>query len=245
MGKVVKCVDSPLPGVPMKASLHPQQPGEVLIRYEVEAAGGCQLNKLGWCCFGALLCTAFPISWLPFVCSSCKKHYQRPVYGYPMPSMSFITASDADASAAAKPPQGSTAAVAPTILCMDSSLELQALPLHDQQEPFQQLRDLPQERPLPARGPTPNQMQRVLASSPAPPPSSIFVPPSAVPACGFTADNPFPSHNSPVPQHRGAHLTPLSLGSSPTKVSGIMGPEPRSPGPSVGLPVSGLAMGLY
>lgn len=36
MGKVVKCVDSPLPGVLMKASLHPQQPGEVLIRYEVE-----------------------------------------------------------------------------------------------------------------------------------------------------------------------------------------------------------------
>lgn len=36
MGKVVKCVDSPLPGVPVKASLQPQQPGEVLIRYEVE-----------------------------------------------------------------------------------------------------------------------------------------------------------------------------------------------------------------
>lgn len=122
-----------------------------------------------------------------------------------------------------------------------------------------------------------------------------------LPAGGFTADNPFPSRYSPVPQPRGSPA--LSLSSSPTKVrrgswsalqesvlrrlrllvparvpavlsqlscsfflmkqncpaficrltavlampqvSGIQGPEQRSPGPSVGLPVSGLASSFH
>jgi len=39
------------------------------------------LNTLGWCCFGALLCIALPFSWVPFICTSCRKKLQRPVYG--------------------------------------------------------------------------------------------------------------------------------------------------------------------
>lgn len=152
-------------------------------------AGGCQLNLLGWCCFGALVCTAFPLSWLPFICSSCKKHYQRPVYGYPMSSMSFI-ASDAVASGAAKP-AASSAVAAPTILCMDATLEMQSLPQHDQQqEPVMQ-----QSQPQPQQQPEP-QLQQLCASpranflpcSPSPPPMSIFVPPSLVPASKHQLD---------------------------------------------------------
>lgn len=37
MGVVVKTSENPFPGVPEKPSLQPQQPGEVLIRYELEA----------------------------------------------------------------------------------------------------------------------------------------------------------------------------------------------------------------
>jgi hypothetical protein len=111
-----------------------------------------------------------------------------------MAAMSFIAAAGADASATEKPPiSSSTAATAPTILCMDSSLEMQALPLHDQMDATDLLEHLPQQRALPARGQQPQQQwqqqwqqqgqQPLNACSTAPPPSSIFVPPSAVPAC--------------------------------------------------------------
>ncbi|KAF6256516.1 hypothetical protein COO60DRAFT_1640680 [Scenedesmus sp. NREL 46B-D3] len=129
---------------------------------------------------------------------------------------------------------------------MDASLEMQALPLHDQQDATGPLECPPPQQAVPASRQQPQQQQQwqqMQACSPAPPPSSIFLPPSAVPACGFTADNPFPSRYSPVPQPRGSPA--LSLSSSPTKVSGIQGPEQRGPGPSVGLPVSGLASSFH
>jgi hypothetical protein len=72
---------------------------------------------------------------------------------------------------------------------MDSSLEMRALPQHDQLDATDLLKHLPQQRALPARGQQPQQQGQqqgqlhLNACSPAPPPSSIFVPPSAVPAC--------------------------------------------------------------
>jgi hypothetical protein len=71
---------------------------------------------------------------------------------------------------------------------MDSSLEMQALPQHDQLDATDLLKHLPQQRSLPARGQQPQQQGQLAsnARSPAPPPSSIFVPPSAVPACEYS-----------------------------------------------------------
>lgn len=37
MGKVIRTSEGPVPGIPIKPSLQAQQPGEVLIGYEVEA----------------------------------------------------------------------------------------------------------------------------------------------------------------------------------------------------------------
>lgn len=126
-------------------------------------ASGCRLNALGWCCFGTLCCIALPLSWLPFMCAFCKPQCQRPVYGY---SIDFIGAAAADDAWPTK--KASTAA--PPIHCMDASLLAEcAAAQQDQQQQAQQL-----------------EQQRAFCAArctPSPPPMSIFIPPSAVPAC--------------------------------------------------------------
>lgn len=124
---------------------------------------------MGWIAFAALVCTLPPLSWLPFVCVSCKRKQQRPVYGYPMQSISFI-APDAVHTVAAKPAMEGSAA--PTILCIDSSLQQQRAVQDQQQQRQQQLEYPASPRPL-------------VPYSASPPPMSIFVPPSAVPACEY------------------------------------------------------------
>ena len=131
-------------------------------------ASGCDLTPLGWCCFGALCCVALPLSWLPFVCAFCKHQYQRPVYGYPMDclTVSFIAAAAEDAWSTHK---SSTAGSAPTIHCMDASL-LEPAGMQDQkQQRHLELQDA--------------SAQLRAWATPSPPPVSIFIPPSAVPAC--------------------------------------------------------------
>lgn len=43
VGRVLRCSSGPepFPGVPIREPLQPQQPGEVLIRYEIEAVSAC------------------------------------------------------------------------------------------------------------------------------------------------------------------------------------------------------------
>lgn len=139
-------------------------------------AAGCHLTALGWCCFGTLCCVALPLSWLPFVCAFCKQQYQRPVYGYPMDclTVSFITAAAEDAWSTQK----ASATSAPSIHCMDASL-LEQKGLELQQDQLQQRRRQLQQQQQDACA------LHVLRErcTPSPPPMSIFIPPSAVPAC--------------------------------------------------------------
>lgn len=214
-GRVIGCSSGPepFPGVPIKQPLQPPQPGEVLIRYELEAASGCRLTAWGWCCFGTLCCIALPLSWLPFVCAFCKPQCQRPVYGY---SIDFIGAAAADDAWPTKKASSTTAA--PSIHCMDASLlaECAAAQQDQQQQAAQQL-----------------EQQRVFCAarcSPSPPPMSIFIPPSAVPACGFTPDNPFPSRYGDY-----------SPGASPKhRAFGAPNLHTSTPLPGTGLPMVGM-----
>jgi hypothetical protein len=128
-----------------------------------------QLNRLGWCCFGTLCCVALPLSWLPFLCDFCKQQYQRPVYGYPMDclTVSFITAAN-DAWSTQK-----ASTDAPSIHCMDATLvEPMSAVQQDKQQQQQQWQQKPD---------TLTQLR--VRCTPSPPPMSIFIPPSAVPAC--------------------------------------------------------------
>lgn len=127
-----------------------------------------QLNRLGWCCFGTLCCVALPLSWLPFVCDFCKQQYQRPVYGYPMDclTVSFIAAAE-DAWSTHK-----ASTDAPAIHCMDATLVEPLAAVQQDQQHQQQWQHKPD---------TPAQLR--VRCTPSPPPMSIFIPPSAVPAC--------------------------------------------------------------
>lgn len=129
-------------------------------------ASGCSLNPLGWCCFGTLCCVALPLSWLPFVCAFCKQQCQRPVYGYPMDclTVSFIAAAE-DAWTKQK---ASTSPLPPSIHCMDSTL-VESLAVQQDQGQWQQQQDAC--------------VALHMRCTPSPPPMSIFIPPSAVPAC--------------------------------------------------------------
>lgn len=140
-------------------------------------AAGCQLTPLGWCCFGTLCCVALPLSWLPFVCAFCKQQYQRPVYGYPMDclTVSFIAAAAEDAWSKQK---SSVATSAPSIHCMDASM---LEPMVETQDQLQQRHRQQQDASA--------QLLRERCT-PSPPPMSIFIPPSAVPACELPMPGP-------------------------------------------------------
>jgi hypothetical protein len=154
--------------------------------------GGCNLTLLGWCCFSALLCVAAPLSFLPFICDGCKKKCQRPVYGYPMQNLAFITSAQDGAGWPAHKACGSggvssvsTSTAAPSIMCMDVSLvemvqqgkAADQLPGTQQQQQQQQHHVRSPERQ--------GLLIQAVRCTPSPPPLSIFVPPSAVPACEF------------------------------------------------------------
>jgi hypothetical protein len=161
-------------------------------------AGGCQLNWIGWCCFGALLVTLPPLSWLPFVSSSFRRKAQRPLYGWPMVlDGSFLAAQAAAAvaDAAAKAEADSVVVVntvTPRILCVDASLTQPRDGCADQLvEPLPSEATPPQQGMRPAGGrassicasPALAAGLAPLRCSASPTTMGIFVPPSAVPAC--------------------------------------------------------------
>lgn len=150
-------------------------------------AAGCHLTALGWCCFGTLCCVALPLSWLPFVCAFCKPQVQRPVYAYPIDclTVSFITAAADDAWSTQK--AASTATSAPSIHCMDASML----------EPTVETQDQLQQRRRQQQQDASAQLLRVRCT-PSPPPMSIFIPPSAVPACESLSSS---QHSTPCAGH--------------------------------------------
>jgi hypothetical protein len=90
--------------------------------------------------------------------------------GYPMYSLEFSAASDMASDMPVKPPDGHPVTAAPTIHCMDITLEQPMQPQHDQGKLSISTATLSTLHPA--------QQTRVYS----PPPISIFVPPSAVPA---------------------------------------------------------------
>eukprot|EP01025_Chloroclados_australasicus_P030654 TRINITY_DN3084_c0_g1_i2.p6 TRINITY_DN3084_c0_g1~~TRINITY_DN3084_c0_g1_i2.p6 ORF type:complete len:106 (-),score=8.63 TRINITY_DN3084_c0_g1_i2:698-1015(-) len=78
----------PIAGFPMRPPARPQQPGEILLGYElVRHPPQCldceDMTATGYMCICCLAIVFFPLAFLPCLMSDYRTTIQRPVYGPP------------------------------------------------------------------------------------------------------------------------------------------------------------------
>jgi hypothetical protein len=166
--------------------------------------GHCyELSTTGWCCFWSLVCTMPICCCIPCLgpCSFCHRHFQRPVYGYPLQCQILTAGGDKatggeGAAAAADGAPDAAAAVAAATAAAEASASAPAAGSPTAARAAAARYRIP---PLLVSAPPPDPAAaRTLAAaappyhspSPSPRPQSIFVPPSAVPAIGFSIPSP-------------------------------------------------------
>eukprot|EP01024_Parvocaulis_polyphysoides_P036437 TRINITY_DN32399_c0_g5_i1.p2 TRINITY_DN32399_c0_g5~~TRINITY_DN32399_c0_g5_i1.p2 ORF type:complete len:120 (+),score=21.95 TRINITY_DN32399_c0_g5_i1:45-362(+) len=78
----------PLEGFPMRPAARPQQPGEVLLGYEIvrhpATCLDCEdMTGTGYMCICCLAVVFFPFAFIPCIMDEYRMDIQRPVYGAP------------------------------------------------------------------------------------------------------------------------------------------------------------------
>ncbi|GBF94776.1 hypothetical protein Rsub_07659 [Raphidocelis subcapitata] len=208
----------PFPGIRQLPPRVPAEPGQVLIRFDLEEGHCWELSRTGWCCVFSLACTMPIFCCLPCFapCSLCRARFQRPVYGWPLGCHAEIIASpgDGDKAAGAGGEGGEAAAAAGGGVGGGGRGS----------------GGLREDAPRPAA-------LQIISMPPAasPSPQSIFVPPSAVPLTGFSIPSPgYPRYKMEPPGSRSgpnsAPATPRS-GFPTSPNAGGAGAAPRSGSP--------------